>query len=127
MRQGRLDDPEWRIDVGLHRGVEILCGDVEDRSAGLLPASVADHDVEPAETLNGALDQLLAEFLVPEIAGDRQSDPPLGLDQVYDLLRIRFFVWKIIDRDVCAFARIGDGGGAAHAGIATRDQRLAAR
>ena len=33
---------------------------------------------------------------------------------------------EIVDRHIGAFAGIGDGGGAAHAGIAAGDQRLAA-
>ena len=51
---------------------------------------------------------------------------PSALISVDHLLRIRLLGRKIIDRDVRALARIGDGGGAAHAGIAAGDQRLAA-
>ena len=72
------------------------------------------------------IDQLLAEFLVSEVAGYRQPDPSLGLDQVEDFARIRLFRRKIVDRDVSAFPRIGDRRRAAHAGIAPGDQRLAA-
>jgi hypothetical protein len=46
MRQGGLDDPERRINVGLHRRVEFRGRDVEDRGLRLLPAGVADNYVE---------------------------------------------------------------------------------
>ena len=65
--------------------------------------------------------------LVAEVARDRQTDPALCLDQRDDLLRVGLFGREIIDRDVGAFARVGDGRGTAHAGIAAGDQRLSTR
>jgi hypothetical protein len=65
--------------------------------------------------------QLLAEFLVPEIAGNGQTDPPLGLDQLDDFLRVGLLRGEIIDRDIGAFPREGDGRRAAHAGVAAGD------
>jgi hypothetical protein len=41
----------------------------------LLPAGVADDNVEAAEALDGAPNQFLAEFLVPDIAQDRNASP----------------------------------------------------
>ena len=78
VRQRRLDDPERRIDVGLHRRVELLGRDVEDRRVRLLAAGVADQDVEAAEAADGSVDQLLAERLVAQVArnGQRRSAPP---------------------------------------------------
>ena len=76
MRQRRLDDPERRIDVGLHRRVEILGRHVEDRVARLLAAGIADDDVEAAESLDRAADQIRAEFLVAQIAGDGEPVRP---------------------------------------------------
>ena len=50
---------------------------------------------------------------------------PASLDQLDDLARVRLLGREVVDRDVGAFARIGDRRGAAHAGIAAGDQRLA--
>jgi hypothetical protein len=41
----------------LHGGVEILGRDVEDGGAGLLPAGIADYDVQSTKTFHGAIDQ----------------------------------------------------------------------
>ena len=90
-------------------------------------AGVADQDVEPAEPFDRLRDQLLAEGLVAQVAGNGDAVAARLLDQLDDLLRVRLFGREIVDRDVRALARIGDRGGAAHAGIAAGDQRLAAR
>jgi hypothetical protein len=73
MRHGRLDDPERRVDVGLHRRIEILGREVADGGARLLPAGIADQDVKTAELADRAIDQLLTELFVPYIAGDRDT------------------------------------------------------
>ena len=98
--------------------------DVEDRLRALLPAGIADEDVETAKSVHGFIDQLLAERLVAQIAGNRQRLSPCRLDQRDDFLRVGFFRREIVDRDIRAFARVSDGRGAAHAGIAAGDQRL---
>jgi hypothetical protein len=46
-------------------------------------------------------------------------------DQGLDLAGVRLLGRQIVDGDVGAFAGVGDGGGAAHAGIAAGDQSLA--
>ncbi len=125
MRQRRLDDPERGIDIRLHGRVEILRGDVEDRLAALLPRGVADHDVETSEPLPGLLDQLLAEVLVAEVAGNGEPGASFLFDQRNHLLRVGLLVRDIIDGDVGTLARIGDRGGPTHARIAAGDQRLA--
>jgi hypothetical protein len=92
----------------------------------LLSRSIVDDDVEAAEPFEGARNKLLAELFVAEIARDGQAVASFRLDQGDDLLCVRLLVRKIIDGDVGAFACIGDGGGAAHAGIAAGDEGLAA-
>lgn len=67
-----------------------------------MPAGVADHDVQPAKTLQRPVDQLLAEFLVPEIAGDRYAGPARSLDQVHDLFGVGLLGWEIVDRHIGA-------------------------
>jgi hypothetical protein len=79
MRQRRLDDPERRIDVGLHGGVEIFRGHIHNGIAGLLARGVVDDDVEAAEALARTVDPLPAEFFVAQIAGDRKAMRPSAL------------------------------------------------
>src|SRR4051794_26828901 len=112
MGQRCLDDPERRVNVGLHRRVEILRRNVENGAARLLPSSVADDDIEAAETLDSASNQFLTEFLVPDIAGYRESGAAFSLDQRNHFLRVGLFRWKIVDGDVGALARIGNRRGA---------------
>ncbi len=76
MRQGCLDDPEGRIDVGLDDGVEFFRRHFEDGIERLLPARVADEDVEAAEPGDGIGNQLLAEFFIAKIARECHSLAP---------------------------------------------------
>ena len=80
----------------------------------------------PPSSCTASGDQLLAERLVAQVAGDGHALAPLGLDQLDDLARIGLLVRQVVDRDVGALAGEGDGRGPAHAGIAAGDQRLAA-
>src|SRR5436309_3759357 len=127
MRQRRFYDPERRVDVGLHRRVEVFRRDVQNRLTRLLPARIADDDVETAEAAHGFLDQALAERLVPEVAGNWERFPAGLLDQCDHLTRIRLFGRKIVDRDIGAFAGVSNSRGTTHAGITAGDQRFASR
>src|SRR3979411_2410732 len=124
MRQSRLDDPKRRVDVGLHRRIEIIRRDVEDGSARLLSAGVADHDIQAAKSLDGPIDQLPAKRLVPDIAWDSDSNSSFGLDQVDDFFRIGLFAGEVVNRDIGTFSRVGDGGRSTPARIASGDERL---
>ena len=95
VRQRRLDDPERRIDVGLHRGVEILAGDVEQWiSCDLLAPGVADQDVEPAQLCRPhrppACWQKPSSRRSPGMATALR---PALLDQGDDLARVALFGW----------------------------------
>src|SRR3569833_1388597 len=90
-----------------------------------MPAGIADDDVEAAERRDGVGDALLAEGLLAEVARERHALAAGVLDQLDHVAGGWLFARKIVDRHVGAFARIGDGRGAAHAGIAAGDQRLA--
>ena len=93
---------------------------------GLLAAGVADEMSRPPRPLHGVGHQLLAERLVAQVAGNREADAAFRLDQARSLRWASgSSVGEIVDRDIGAFAREGDGRGAAHAGIAAGDQRLA--
>src|SRR3984957_664021 len=126
MRQRRLDDPEWRVNVRLHRRVEILGGNIEDRSAGLLAARVADKDIETAKTARRLLEEPLAESFVPNITGNRQRGSTFGFHELNDLAGVFLLRRQMVDRHVGALARKGDRGGATHPGIAAGDQSLSA-
>ena len=80
----------------------------------------------PPRPLHGLVDQAGAEGFVAEVAGDGKGDAAFLLDEGDDFLRVRLFGGEVVDGDVGAFARIGDGGGAAHAGVAAGDEGLAA-
>src|ERR1700716_2682978 len=119
MRRSRLDDP--------NRRVEVIRRDVEDGSARLLSAGVADHDIQAAKSLDGPIDQFPAKRLVPDIAWDSDSNSSFGLDQVDDFFRIGLFAGEVVNRDIGTFSRVGDSGRSTHAGIASGDELLAAR
>jgi hypothetical protein len=68
------------VDVRLHRPVELLGGDVEDRRMGLLAARVVDDDVEAAQAAHRLFYELLAECLVAQVAGNGKGDAFLRLD-----------------------------------------------
>jgi hypothetical protein len=61
----RLRQQKGGVDVGFHRRVEILIGDVSDVGLRLLTCGVVDQDVEAAERGHRILDELFAEILVP--------------------------------------------------------------
>ena len=47
-----------------HRRVEFCGRDIEDRGLRLLPAGVADNDVEASKALHGVRDQLLTKGFI---------------------------------------------------------------
>ena len=122
----RFQDPERRVDVGLHGGVEVVVGNVEDRCARLLSSSVTHHDIEPAQPVDGARHEAAAELRAAQVTRNGDALAARLLDQRDDLSRVRLFARQIVDRHVRAFAGEGDGGGATHAGVAAGDQRLSA-
>ena len=77
---------------------------------GLLPTRVADEDVEPAEPAHRIRDQPFAEGFVAQIAGNRDGDAALCLDEFDHLASVRLLIGEIIDGNIRAFSRIGDGG-----------------
>jgi hypothetical protein len=91
-----------------------------------MSSRIGNQDIEAAQLLHRVGHQLLAEFLVAQIAGQGDALAAGLFDQFDHFARVFFLGRKIIDRDIGAFAGKGDGGGAAHAGIAAGDQRLAA-
>jgi hypothetical protein len=124
--QRRLNDPEWGIDVGLHRRIEILGRNVEDRIVRLLATGVAHKNVQTTKAFNSSCNEFLAEFLVPQVAGYGYANAARGLDQIDHFLRVRLFGRKIVDGDVGTLARVSYRRRPTHAGIATGDQSLAA-
>ncbi len=93
----------------------------------MLTRSVVDENVQAAKIARRVVDKLAAKSFVANVAGERRRIDVGFAHQVHDLLRVRFLFWQIIDRNVRAFAREGNGGGAADAAVAAGDQRLAAK
>src|SRR6266550_7184114 len=102
-----------------------FAGYIENRRARLLARGVAHENVQPVELFYGIGYEFFAKIFVAQIAGNCNRSASGFLDQSDDFVRVRLFGGKIIDRDVGAFARIGDRGRATHSGISASDQRLA--
>src|ERR1700733_10188505 len=122
MGKDRFDDPERRVDVGLYCCIEVFARDIEDRLAALLAARIVDEDVQPAETAQRVGHQLLAERFAAQIARQRQADPSFGFNQRDHLARVWLLVRQIVYRHIGAFPSECYRGGAAHAGVAARNQ-----
>src|SRR4051794_23736670 len=88
----------------------------------MLLAGVVDENVEPAEFVHGSVDDLLAELLVAEVAGDQNRAATFLLDDLLRLLCIVMFA-EVGDGDVGAFASEQRGDSAADAAVRTGDQR----
>lgn len=127
MRHRGFRDPEHGIDIRFEGRVELLVRDVRDRVHRMLFRGVVDENVEPSEFARGIRDELPAEGLILQIAGDRNSLPTGGADQLDDLFGIRLFHWQIVDRHVSAFPSKGNCGSPPHAGIASGYQSLSSR
>ena len=126
MGERRLGDPEHRIHVRLEHRVELLGRDVLQVIDRMLLRGVVHQDVEPAHRLRRIGDELGAERLVADVAGQRGRLAARILDQAHDLARIRLLDGKVVEGDVRALPREGDRGGTADAGVAAGDQRLPA-
>lgn len=94
---------------------------------GLLAAGIAHQDVETAEPLNRALDEISAEFFVTQVARNGEALAARLLDERNDLSCVRLLVGMVVDGDVGAFPSEGNSSGPTHARIATGDQCLASR
>ncbi len=127
MLQRRLGQPEHRVDVRFHRRVEVFRADIGDRLRLLLPPGIIDKRVDAAQRCDSVLDQCLTKGLVAKISGQRHAFAAFLLDQGDNFPGVRLLVREIVDRDICTLARKCDRGSTAHAGIAARDQCLAAR
>src|SRR5436190_3757186 len=100
MWQRSFDNPEWRINVRLHRGVEIFGRNVEDGLTRLLPGGVADQNIETAELLDGISYEFVAKVFLAQIARDRDSFAATLLKQRNHFVSIRLLGGKIINCDI---------------------------
>ena len=91
----------------------------------LLPAGVADHDVEAAKLLHRFGHQPLAERLFAQVTRNRDRLAARLGDELDDLAGIRLLGRVVVDSHVRALASIGDRRGPTHPGIPARDQGLA--
>ncbi len=83
---------------------------------------MVDDDIEAAELGERLLDELPAEFLLADIAGQRQTAPPGLLDQPFRLGRIGMLL-QVGDDQIRPFAGEGDGHRAADAAVAAGEDR----
>src|SRR4029079_7061240 len=120
-----LDDPEWRVNVRLHRRVEILRRNIQERLTRLLPGGGANQNIETAELLDRIGNEFLAKAFLAQIAGNCDSFAAAFFEQRDNFVRIRLLGGKIIDCDIGAFTRECDGGGTPYSRIAAGHQRFA--
>src|SRR5438105_12629602 len=125
MRNGRLGNPEHRVDVGLERLVELGCRDVENGILRDLASRVIDKDVESAELASRRGHQSIAERFVLDVARNGDRLAARGADALHYLARVRLFRWQIIDRYIGTLASVGYCRGSSDAGIAAGNERLA--
>ena len=85
--------------------------------------SIRYEDVELPEFLDRALDGLVAERSIRQIALDEQTPLFVRFDFALGLQCVRTFRRQIVDGHVRAFAREQHGDCTADPGIATRDER----
>ena len=64
MWERSFNNPEWRVNVCLHRRVEIVRRNIEDRLTRLLPGGVADQNIETAELFDGIGDEFVAKVFI---------------------------------------------------------------
>ncbi|MNL13738.1 hypothetical protein D3C87_1346550 [compost metagenome] len=117
-----LTQPVQGVEVGLHRGVEIVSRDLGHILPVLLVTGVDDQDVQTAEGLHHPGDHGRVPGLVPDVAGQGERLDPGLLDQRDHLSGVHFLRWQIGDGDVSAFSCVGDGGRPPYPGIPARDQ-----
>lgn len=91
VRQSRLNNPKWCINIGLDRRVEVFIRQVLDCFPGLLAAGIVDNYIKATEPLHSVLDEFATEVLVHEIAGQGEPLATFGQDQPDDLLGIFLF------------------------------------
>src|ERR1700761_7948507 len=100
MRDSRLDDPEWRVDVGLHRGVEGFCGQLQNVLTLLLAPRVGDNNVEPTQLLHSLRNQFLAVTLLTQISRDWNCFAAFRLDELNHFASIGLLRRVIADGNI---------------------------
>ena len=96
-------------------------------SRRLLSARVAHDDVEAAKPLTASATSFWQNVSSRRSPGIATPMRPSALISAMTSCASGSSVGKVVDGDVRAFARVGDGSRASHAGIAAGDQRLASR
>ncbi len=122
VRHRLLRHVEIAVEIGLHRAVELLLGEVLEARDVLLERRVVDQDVELAEFLDGAPDHIGADPALADVAGDGEAAPPLVLDRPLGHRRVLVLV-EIEDGDIGALAGEQHRHRPADAGIAAGDDR----
>jgi hypothetical protein len=82
-----VGDVEQPLEVELDHSIPLLDGGVDDR-AEQHHAGVVDHDVEPTELLDGALDSGLRLLAIGDVGLDGQATD-LGRERVQPVLAAR--------------------------------------
>ena len=93
MRKRGLDQAEERINIRLHRPIEFDLLDLFNRIFAVLVCGVADEDVELAELVDRALDEVSAVLLAHQVAFDDDAFSAEVFDDPGEALPVsRFFL-----------------------------------
>jgi hypothetical protein len=110
--------------ASLHRLVELLVAEVDQRLDVLLLRGVVHHDVEASELRDRLLDQGAAVRRVGDVARDSDARASGLPNQPENAVGIRLLFGEVRDDDVGTLAGECDGDGRADARVATGDQRF---
>ena len=116
---GDLGPEEGALEVDLHHLLVLRLGGVEDRRARL-DAGVVDHDVEPAEGVDGGLDEPFEVLHLADVGLDADRLVAQRGDLLLQLLR-GLLVGDVVDDDVGAVLGEGEHDGLADAAVAAGD------
>jgi hypothetical protein len=81
-RQRGLDNPERRINIGLHRPIKLLGRNLQNRVMCLLTRGVADEDVKTAGLVHRVSNETLAKTFVSNVAGKQHNLQSFRFEQI---------------------------------------------
>jgi hypothetical protein len=80
--QRGLDNPERRINIGLHRPIKLLGRNLQNRVMCLLTRGVADEDVKTAGLVHRVSNEALAKTFVSIVAGKQHNLRSFRFEQI---------------------------------------------
>lgn len=126
MWNGRSGQEESTVDVGLHRPVELLGGNVGNAFNGVHDRSVVDENVNSSPGFNDSLDDSVTALLVSDILGDEKAFPTGGIDELLGLVGVDLFFGQVDNGNVGTLHAEHDGGGTSDTRVTSSNNGLLA-